>query len=92
MKSAYCSYLLQSTFFVETVVAQSVGDSYPATNASDIANIKIPLPYGKEQQKIAAFLDKETAQIDALIDEQTRLISCSGKNGKRLSQTPSPKD
>ena len=75
LKSAYCSYLLQSTFFVETVVAQSVGVSYPATNASDIANIKIPLPTAKEQQKIAAFLDKETAQIDALIDEQTRLIS-----------------
>lgn len=75
LKSAYCSYLLQSTFFVETVVAQSVGVSYPATNASDIANIKIPLPNAKEQQKIAAFLDKETAQIDALIDEQTRLIS-----------------
>lgn len=74
LKSAYCSYLLQSTFFVETVVAQSVGVSYPATNASDIANIKIPLPNAKEQQKIAAFLDKETAQIDALIDEQTRLI------------------
>lgn len=74
LKSAYCSYLLQSTFFVETVVAQSVGVSYPATNASDIANIKIPLPDAKEQQKIAAFLDKETAQIAALVDEQTRLI------------------
>lgn len=32
-------------------------------------------PSLEEQQKIAAFLDKETVQIDALIDEQTRLIS-----------------
>ena len=79
LKSAYCSYLLQSTFFVETVVAQSVGVSYPATNASDIANIKIPLPNAKEQRKIAAFLDRETAQIAALIDEQTRLISLLGE-------------
>ena len=79
LKSAYCSYLLQSTFFVETVVAQSVGVSCPATNASDIANIKIPLPDAKEQQKIAAFLDKETAQIAALVDEQTRLIGLLGE-------------
>ena len=33
----------------------------------------------EEQQKIAAFLDKETAQIAALVDEQTRLIGLLGE-------------
>ena len=48
--------------------------SYPAINASDLVGIKIPLPPIKEQQTIAAFLDRETAKIDALIAEQQRLI------------------
>lgn len=66
LKSAYCSYLLQAPFFVETVVAQSVGVGYPATNASDIANINISVPPLEEQKKIAAFLDRETEKVDIL--------------------------
>ena len=75
LKSEYCLYLLQTPFFVETVVAQSVGVSYPATNASDIANIRIPLPNVEEQKQIAAFLDKETTKIDALVEKQEQLIT-----------------
>ena len=75
LKSEYCLYLLQTPFFVETVVAQSVGVSYPATNASDIANIRIPLPNVEEQKQIAAFLDKETTRIDALVEKQEQLIT-----------------
>ncbi|SHM08771.1 restriction endonuclease subunit S [Vreelandella subglaciescola] len=40
--------------------------------ASD--NLPIPLPPLEEQGRIAAFLDHETARIDALIAEQQRLI------------------
>ena len=75
LKSEYCLYLLQTPFFVETVVAQSVGISYPATNASDIANIRIPIPNVEEQKQIAAYLDRETAKIDALVEKQEQLIT-----------------
>ena len=37
-------------------------------------NLEMPFPPKTEQQTIAAFLDRETAKIDALIDEQQRLI------------------
>lgn len=70
----YCSYMLQSPCFVETVVAGSVGVSYPATNASDIANIDVCLPTYEEQTQIAAFLDRETQKIDRLIEKQQQLI------------------
>jgi type I restriction enzyme S subunit len=40
----------------------------------DLANHSVPIPSTQEQQKIAQFLDYETAKIDALIDEQKRLI------------------
>jgi len=74
LHSEYAGYLLRSSYFVEKVVSISVGVSYPATNASDIANIKLPLPTYSEQQQIATFLDKETTQIDTLIEKQQKLI------------------
>ena len=37
-------------------------------------SIKVPFPPEHEQRAIAAFLDRETAKIDALIAEQQRLI------------------
>ncbi|MDV6326863.1 restriction endonuclease subunit S [Idiomarina sp. Sol25] len=40
----------------------------------DIPKLKLPIPPFDEQQKIAQFLNYETAKIDALIDEQKRLI------------------
>jgi len=36
---------------------------------------KLPLPSPSEQHAIAAFLDYQTAKIDALVDEQQRLIA-----------------
>jgi len=37
-------------------------------------NVEFPLPPTEEQSDIAAFLDRETAKIDALIAEQKRLL------------------
>jgi type I restriction enzyme S subunit len=42
--------------------------------AETFSNIKIPAPALEEQQKIAQFLDHETAKIDTLIEKQQRLI------------------
>jgi type I restriction enzyme, S subunit len=41
---------------------------------STFLSIKIPLPPVSDQKAIAAFLDRETAKIDALVAEQERLI------------------
>lgn len=51
----------------------------PDTNGAKIMNnemaeICLPLPSKTEQEKIAAFLDHETAKIDTLIDKQQQLI------------------
>jgi type I restriction enzyme S subunit len=52
---------------VERVVANSVGVSYPAINASQLVCFPIAYPEIEEQCAIAAFLDRETAGVDALI-------------------------
>jgi type I restriction enzyme S subunit len=70
----YAAYCLRAQGFIKEVVAQSVGISYPAINASDLVNIKVPEPSFDEQEKIANFLDHETAKIDTLIEKQKQLI------------------
>ena len=70
----FLSYALRESSFVETVVARSVGVSYPAVNASDVGTIPIPLPKPDEQRAIANFLDRETARLDTLVGKKRELI------------------
>lgn len=42
--------------------------------AEKVAAVPVPLPSPNEQAQIAAFLDRETAKIDALVAEQRRLM------------------
>ena len=74
LDSSFASYALRAPYFVERVVSNSVGISYPAINASRLACFPIAYPEVDEQRAIAAFLDRETAQIDALVAKQERLI------------------
>lgn len=70
----YLSRFLMSHYCVEAIASMSVGVSYPAVNAGDIGNIFSSEPPIEEQQAIAAFLDRETSRIDALIQKKERLI------------------
>lgn len=70
----FAAYCLRAQGFIKEVVARSVGVSYPAINASDLINIKTPVPHFEEQEAIARFLDHETAKIDTLIEKQRQLI------------------
>ena len=74
LSTGYAGYLLSAGYFIEQVIARSTGVSYPAINASDLVAIHTLIPPLDEQVAIAAFLDHETAKIDALIAEQQRLI------------------
>jgi type I restriction enzyme S subunit len=57
------------------VVARSTGISYPAINASELADIALPVAPLDVQRKIAAFLDTEVEGIDLLIAEKQRLLN-----------------
>ena len=74
LESSFASYALRAPHFVERVVANSIGVSYPAINASSLVCFPIPYPEVDEQCAIAAFLDRETAKIDALVARKERLI------------------
>ena len=74
LDSSFASYALRAPHFVERVVANSFGVSYPAINASSLASFRIAYPDLHEQRLIAEFLDRETARIDALVARKERLI------------------
>jgi len=71
----FLGHLVSAGFFVDQVIARSTGVSYPAINASELVAISVPVPPLPEQAQIAAFLDRETAKIDALVAEQRRLMA-----------------
>jgi type I restriction enzyme S subunit len=53
----------------------STGTTRVRINLGELKKLKIPYPPYIEQQKIANFLDHETAKIDSLIDKQQKLIT-----------------
>lgn len=70
----FLAYVLQGDVFVDKVVANSVGVSYPAITAADLMALDLLLPPLNEQRATADYLDQETAQIDALVAKQEEFI------------------
>lgn len=69
----YVFYFCQSSAFVDKLVGQATGASYPAVTSSVVKECSIPLPDLEEQRHIATVLDKVTdliakrrAQLDKL--------------------------
>jgi len=70
----FLAFALEADSFVEWVVSESKGISYPAINASELIALVIATPSPTEQTSIATFLDRETAHIDSLVEKKTRFI------------------
>lgn len=62
----YFKYALLAEEFIDQITANSVGVSYPAINASDLMRFDVPTPRRPEQARVADYLDRETAEIDAM--------------------------
>ncbi len=84
LDSRFAGYLCRSGYFIDEVISRSVGVSYPAINALELVNIKVPVPRLDEQRDIATFLDRETSRIDAAIDRYERLIALLGEKRQAL--------
>lgn len=80
----FCKYALREPRFIHEVINRSVGVSYPAINASELGDIPICLPPFITQRAIAAYLDRETARIDALIDAKQRLLALLAEKRRAL--------
>lgn len=76
LESRYTHHLLRSLPFQEEFYrcGQGIVADLWSTNYQRMKNIHLPVPGSVEQQKIADFLDQETAKIDNLIAKQERLL------------------
>lgn len=72
IENKYLFYWLWA--FKEDIIRLSSGGGQPNINQEKVASLKISAPELTEQQKIANFLDHETAKIDTLITKQEKLI------------------
>ncbi len=72
--TGFSSWAFREYGVIEEIVARSTGVCYPAINASEIGDLPLPLPPLDEQRAIAAFLDRETERIDALVAKKRMLI------------------
>ncbi len=80
----FSKYALREPNFLAEVERRSFGVSYPAINASDLADISIYLPSILKQRAIANFLDRETARLDALIAAKERLLDLLAEKRRAL--------
>jgi type I restriction enzyme S subunit len=67
------NYILNRDF-IQAVDASTYGTKMPRANWEFIGNLPMLIPPLPEQHAIAAFLDRETARIDALIAKKQRFI------------------
>ena len=82
----YLGFLLQSSRFVDAVMKNSIGISYPAINDTKLLSLPVELPPLPEQRRIVERLDATCSELDAaessirkqiaLLQElRTRLVS-----------------
>jgi type I restriction enzyme S subunit len=60
--------------FRQQIVNLATGGGQPNISQEILRSLRVPSPDIQEQFAIAAFLDRETDKIDALVEEQRRLI------------------
>lgn len=70
----FVSYWTQSKPYWAQLDANVIQSTVQNFSASKYQNLDIAAPPADEQRAIAAFLDRETTKIDALVAEQERLI------------------
>ncbi|GAA1738882.1 hypothetical protein HF984_07290 [Rothia terrae] len=71
----YLSYLLRTPEFMQPAISSMTGaGGLKRVSEEYVKNLRFPLPELNEQVRIADELDRELAEIDEFIDDQTRLL------------------
>jgi len=70
--SRFFAYLLKNS--TEALNVRGKGTTFLELSGDELSSFKVTVPPQDEQSNVAHFLDHETARIDALVEEQQRLI------------------
>ncbi|TAN84478.1 MAG: restriction endonuclease subunit S [Gallionella sp.] len=68
----FLAYSLLSDEFIKRVSGMTDGAKMPRANPGGVLNLSLCVPPSFEQKRISAYLDKQTAKIDRLMDMRRR--------------------
>jgi len=71
---SYVTYCLLNAPYIKWLESLTYGTKMPRVSPEQVSNSFMPAPPPAEQRVIAAFLDRETAKIDALVAKKKMLI------------------
>lgn len=71
---SFLTYFFSSPEYLGFMEGQCRGGTRDRVSRTFLGNVRVVLPTPDEQVAIAAFLDRETAKIDALVEEQRLLV------------------
>ena len=71
----YAQYQMLQRQFIDVIDGSTFGSKMPRASWESLGGMPFVVPQVEEQGAIAAFLDRETAKIDALIAEQETLLA-----------------
>ena len=71
---SYVMYCLLNAPHIRWLDSLTYGTKMPRVSPEQVGSSFVPIPTEPEQRAIAAFLDRETATIDALVAKKERLI------------------
>jgi type I restriction enzyme S subunit len=74
LTARFLLYFVLSQPFARLMVDESMRVAMPKVNRETLTRCPVVLPTSEEQDAIAAFLDRETMRIDALVAKKERLI------------------
>jgi len=75
VSSAFLEYCLKSTLLQSQIDDLCSSNTQKNISMGDIPRLVVPLPPSETQQRIANYLDRETARIDGLITEKERMLA-----------------
>ncbi|MGV3114081.1 restriction endonuclease subunit S [Corynebacterium freneyi] len=83
----YLAYIIRSREFVRFANAASEGVKMPRVEWTKLRSYDIPLPDLPKQRRIADYLDRETAQIDAMAEALDGLVARLEERRRGLFKT-----
>lgn len=83
-ESCFLRYVCLSRDFIDAVDASTFGSKMPRADWDFIGNMAVPVPRIPQQRAIADYLDRETAQLDALLAAKERVLGLLAEKRRAL--------
>jgi len=80
----FLRYILLSRDFIDAVDASTFGSKMPRADWNFIGNMALPVPAVEVQLRVADYLDRETAQLDAVIASKKRMLRLVAEKRRAL--------